>query len=199
MNKYNTQPGPPRVLIDNWSEERTLYETTLNPDGSVKMGNCKVPTMYVQTMRPDQPMSAETTNQLYGEFRPVEHFDPATNHDYVGRPVASGIALEEKFRRQAKEEWDMYVQMRNEALDQTRERVLKDPTTLESTYAADYSCPEVKGNKSRTQPRFTNPVTLYSTGTINVRRTGPELNSFPRHAQFSTPIEENKRGQWKDD
>lgn len=198
MNLYNREPGPPRVLIDNWVEERSLYETALNPDGTVKMGTCRVPTVYVQTTNPDQKMPSDTTNKEYGDFRASkkEYFNPNCNADTVGRPVTSGAALEARFRTQAEQEWAAYVQLRQDALD-GRARELACSDNKVSTYTADYSKPEIE--RPLTQARYDHPVTLYSTGAINVRRTGPELGRYPRHAQFSTPIEENKRGQWKDD
>lgn len=142
-------------------------------------------------------MPSDTTNKEYGDFRAnkKEYFNPNCNFDTVGRPVTSGTALEARFRAQAEKEWASYVQLRQDALDGRAGRIADGEKI--STYTADYSKPEIE--RPLTQARYDHPVTLYSTGTINVRRTGPELGRYPRHAQFSTPIEENKRGQWKDD
>jgi len=203
-NVYNTLPGPPRVKIGNWVEERALWEETQRAADNPQRHASACDTMHVQSSDPMLTFYSETTNQTYGDFdRHIEPvFDPVENPDIVGRPKLAGPGAEARYLRRAELEWQEYTRMRYEDFEKTRTQVDREGRETFSTTRTDYYLPEIE--RPETQPRQELAMTRYNQGAVTYGRTGrsqgPGVSTgVGRHSQFSVPISEYKGGPWKDE
>lgn len=154
---YNTQPGPPRVLIGNWVEERAFWESKKAYEEKLARGDivyepaCQTLELQAGSLFMDQEFA--TTNGEYGDFKHEKK-------PVYGRPQMALTGVAETQLRQSR---------RNETCclpDQTMSHDFlntRDAPTqeLSSTTRSDYARPELDPRPR--MPIFEEYVKLYNT------------------------------------